>query len=113
MGNYKFWEPSGAVDSKEAVEVVPAGNVSSTEVSVIHDGDLAYTVAKAENGSKPSWQEVTGAPVESHSPLGYNVGWLTVIFLNVNQMIGTGIFSTRKILINPRPSGIVELVETC
>lgn len=94
MGNYKFWEPSGAVDSKEAVEVVPAGNVSSTEVSVIHDGDLAYTVAKAENGSKPSWQEVTGAPVESHSPLGYNVGWLTVIFLNVNQMIGTGIFST-------------------
>lgn len=95
MGNLKFWEGSSRVETK-AVDIVPEQNVSSTEVSIIRDGELSYTVAKAENGSGPSWQETVGAPVESHSPLGYNVGWLTVIFLNVNQMIGTGIFSTRK-----------------
>ncbi|KAF3353391.1 hypothetical protein VdG1_08375 [Verticillium dahliae VDG1] len=38
--------------------------------------------------------EAAGAPVESKSPLGYHVNWLTVIFLNINMMIGTGIFST-------------------
>ena len=87
----KFWARSTATE-------VPAveANPSSSDISVIHDGNLAYTVEKAENGSKPSYQEAAGAPVESKSPLGYHVGWLTVIFLNVNQMIGTGIFSTRK-----------------
>lgn len=63
---------------------------------IFHDGNLAYTYVEAGNGSKPSYQEAIGAPVESKSPLGYHVGWLTVIFLNVNQMVGTGIFSTRK-----------------
>jgi amino acid transporter len=75
---------------------VPAGDAytSDSEPSIIHDGDLAYTLAKAGNGSKPSYQEAVGAPVESDSPLGYHVSWVTVIFLNINQMIGTGIFST-------------------
>lgn len=68
---------------------------SDSEPQVIRDGDLAYTRAKGGNDSKPSYQEAVGAPVESSSPLGYNVGWITVIFLNVNMMIGTGIFSTR------------------
>lgn len=68
---------------------------SDSEHSIIRDGDLAYTLAKGGNGSKPAYQEAVGAPVEKHSPLGYHVGWITVIFLNVNQMIGTGIFSTR------------------
>ncbi|TDZ15988.1 High-affinity methionine permease [Colletotrichum orbiculare MAFF 240422] len=67
---------------------------SDSEHSIIRDGDLAYTLAKGGNGSKPAYQEAVGAPVEKHSPLGYHVGWITVIFLNVNQMIGTGIFST-------------------
>lgn len=71
---------------------------SDLEPQVIHDGNLAYTRVKGGNGSKPSYQEAVGAPVESSSPLGYNVGWLTVIFLNVNMMIGTGIFSTRTYL---------------
>ncbi|KAI5863700.1 amino acid transporter [Durotheca rogersii] len=96
MGLPNFW-------SRPTVSEVPAGadaNVSSTDVSVLHDGNLAYTVEKAGNGSKPSYQEVTGAPVESRSPLGYHVGWLTVIFLNVNQMIGTGIFSTPGTILN-------------
>ncbi|KAL7619803.1 hypothetical protein AAE478_010348 [Parahypoxylon ruwenzoriense] len=95
MGIPKFWSQSTAAE-------VPAvdSNPSSSDISVIRDGDLAYTVEKAGNGSKPSYQEAAGAPVESKSPLGYHVGWLTVIFLNVNQMIGTGIFSTPGTILN-------------
>lgn len=96
MGFSKLFERHESASSQEVVGGNGDGHTSSTDVSVIHDGGLAYTVAKAENGSKPSWQEAIGAPVESRSPLGYHVGWLTVIFLNVNQMIGTGVFSTRK-----------------
>ena len=66
-----------------------------SDVSVLRDKDLAYVRTEAGNGSLPSYQEAVGAPVEATSPLGYHVGWATVIFLNVNQMIGTGIFSTR------------------
>ncbi|EPQ55675.1 amino acid transporter [Gloeophyllum trabeum ATCC 11539] len=39
-------------------------------------------------------QDQTGAPVESVSPLGYDVGWLGILFLNVSMMVGTGVFST-------------------
>ncbi|RWA04273.1 hypothetical protein EKO27_g10832 [Xylaria grammica] len=85
----KFW-------ARPAVSEVNASAHSDTssELEVIHDGELTYTVAKAHNGSGLTYQEAVGAPVESKSPLGYHVGWVTVIFLNVNQMIGTGIFST-------------------
>ncbi|KAI1385397.1 amino acid transporter [Hypoxylon trugodes] len=89
MGIPKFWSRSAGTEVSTA-DVNP----SSSDVSVIHDGDLAYTIEKAQNGSKPSYQEAAGAPVESKSPLGYDVGFLTVIFLNLNQMIGTGVFST-------------------
>lgn len=61
--------------------------------------DTGYTRVIAENGSSAAYQDAVGAPVESSSPLGYNVGWATVIFLNINQLIGTGIFSTRKLTI--------------
>ncbi len=80
--------PAAYVDNED-------GYTSSSEPSVIHDGDLAFTRVKGGNGSGATYQEAVGAPVESNSPLGYHVGWLTIIFLNVNQMIGTGIFSTR------------------
>jgi len=35
-----------------------------------------------------------GAPVESESPMGSQVGWWTIVFLNLSGTIGTGIFST-------------------
>lgn len=41
-------------------------------------------------------QDGNGAPVEQVSPLGYHVGWAGILFLNVSQMVGTGVFSTRK-----------------
>ncbi|KAF2276618.1 amino acid transporter-like protein [Westerdykella ornata] len=40
------------------------------------------------------FQDPNGAPVEQVSPLGYHVGWAGILFLNVSQMVGTGIFST-------------------
>ncbi|CZT12731.1 related to methionine transport protein, high affinity [Rhynchosporium agropyri] len=67
----------------------------SSEEVVIRDGNLEFTrEAGAGNNSKPSYQEASGAPVEKDSPLGYDVNWFTIIFLNVGQMIGTGVFST-------------------
>ncbi|KAJ5222944.1 uncharacterized protein N7469_009184 [Penicillium citrinum] len=42
----------------------------------------------------PTYQDASGAPVETSSPLGYSVGFLTAFCLNINQMVGTGIFST-------------------
>jgi hypothetical protein len=68
---------------------------SDSEASVIHDGKLQYVRAVGGNGAS-GYQEAVGAPVEVKSPLGYSVNWVAVIFLNVNMMIGTGIFSTRK-----------------
>ncbi|KAK2022295.1 high-affinity methionine permease [Colletotrichum zoysiae] len=73
---------------------------SDSEPSIIRDGDLAYTRVKGGNGSKPSYQEAVGAPVESDSPLGYHVNWIAVIFLNINMMIGTGVFSTPASILN-------------
>lgn len=61
------------------------------------DGSLEFVHEFAGNDSTPSYQEVSGAPVENISPLGTQVGWLTTIFLNIGQMIGTGVFSTRKL----------------
>ncbi|KAK8096065.1 hypothetical protein PG999_014087, partial [Apiospora kogelbergensis] len=75
-------------------------NASHSDVSVVQDGDLTYTKVQGGNGSAATYQEAVGAPVEHRSPLGYHVGWLTVIFLNVNQMIGTGIFSTPGTILN-------------
>ena len=74
-------------------QVAPESTNSDGSLSVIHDGKLAYVHQTAGNGAS-GYQEAVGAPVETHSPLGYHVNWLTVIFLNVNHMVGTGIFST-------------------
>ncbi|KAL3427217.1 high-affinity methionine permease [Phlyctema vagabunda] len=67
---------------------------SDSNTSVLRDGDLEYTREVGGNGSKPSYQEASGAPVEKSSPLGYQIQWFTVIFLNIGQMVGTGVFST-------------------
>lgn len=59
------------------------------------DGSSRYTVEEGINNAKLTYQDAGGAPIESKSPLGYSVGWLSVLFLNMNMMIGTGVFSTR------------------
>jgi hypothetical protein len=62
---------------------------------------LQYTTEVGGNTSRATYQEASGAPVEVNSPLGYSVGPVTVIFLNLSKMIGTGIFSTRVYIYCP------------
>jgi hypothetical protein len=66
------------------------------EATEISDGNLTYVAEQGGNDSLPSYQEVAGAPVERQSPFGYAAGPITIIFLNISKMIGTGVYSTRK-----------------
>ncbi|KAI9713943.1 MAG: hypothetical protein M1820_000673 [Bogoriella megaspora] len=68
--------------------------------TVIADGNDLYTTEEGGNTSKVTYQEASGAPVETKSPLGYSVGWAAIFCLNLNQMVGTGVFST--------PSSVLE-----
>ncbi|KAK9415133.1 putative high affinity methionine permease protein [Seiridium unicorne] len=70
------------------------GDVSNQLGTVSHDGSVKYVGELGENVAPPTYQEAGGAPVESHSPLGYTVGPITMLFLNISMMIGTGIYST-------------------
>lgn len=56
-----------------------------------------YVQELGGNDSAPSYQTAEGAPVEAISPLGLNVTSFTAVFLNIGQMIGTGVFSTRML----------------
>ncbi|KAF2811971.1 high affinity methionine permease [Mytilinidion resinicola] len=75
--------------------------------AVVGDGNLKYTVEEGGNTSLPTYQEASGAPVEVKSPLGYSVGWVTILFLNLSKIIGTGIFSTPSTIL--RGTGSVGL----
>lgn len=73
-----------------------AAPVYTANDAAVSDGSLQYVVEKTGNTTEVSYQEASGAPVESDSPLGYSVGAITIIFLNLSKMIGTGIYSTRE-----------------
>lgn len=66
-------------------------------VKEIKAGSLEYVAQQGGNGAPLTYQEATGAPIETKSPLGLSVTWVSFIFLNINQMIGTGVFSTREL----------------
>lgn len=68
--------------------------VHDSDSEFIESGSLQYTHVAGENSSLPTYQEATGAPVEVKSPLGYSVGPVTIICLNLSKMVGTGVFST-------------------
>lgn len=79
------------------------GNVVATstgdeaeERAEVKDGNLRFVAATGANTHETSFQLATGAPVETSSPLGHSVGPVTIIFMNVGRMVGTGIFSTRE-----------------
>ncbi|KAG9680521.1 amino acid transporter, partial [Aureobasidium melanogenum] len=71
-----------------------SNDVFSSHEIVSTTGDLKFVVEQGCNGSQPSYQEVSGAPVETKSSLGYAVGPVTVVLINVGKMIGTGVYST-------------------
>lgn len=72
--------------SSSAVESVTDGG----NVQVVY-GDQKYVGEQGDNTDVVAYQEASGAPVETHSPLGYNVGPVTIVFLNLSKMVGTGI----------------------
>lgn len=77
-----------------------SATASSNDVLASHEivsttGDLKFVVEQGCNGSQPSYQEVSGAPVETKSSLGYAVGPVTIVLINIGKMIGTGVDSTR------------------
>jgi hypothetical protein len=74
---------------------VAAQTASESEETIGH-GDVKYTAAEGMNSTSVTYQDAAGAPVETSSPLGYSVSFLATMCLNINQMIGTGIFSTRE-----------------
>ncbi|KAJ5274111.1 high affinity methionine permease [Penicillium angulare] len=80
-----FWH-----DKEKTAEVANASTVASEESSTPE----GYTAAEGLNSSIVTYQDASGAPVETNSPLGYSVGFLAAFCLNINQMVGTGIFST-------------------
>lgn len=86
----------GFLRSKEDADEIVPSDVSSNEID---QGSLHYTAEGGENSNRLTIQEASGAPVEQHSPLGYSVGPVTVVFLNLSMMIGTGVFSTRMHLL--------------
>jgi hypothetical protein len=87
----------GGSDDKNAT-----GTSTAVEEVELSDGSFKYVVEKGGNDSVPSYQEASGAPVEIKSPFGYAVGPITIIFLNLSKMVGTGIYSTRMYLLPSR-----------
>lgn len=88
--------------SRKAPEVeVTTTSIDAAPGVVLTEGSLEFTVAQGGNNSLPSYQEASGAPVETSSPLGYFVGPVTVLFLNISMMIGTGVYSTRELPSEP------------
>ena len=82
-------------------------NSNDGKTAFLSTGSLQYAVEKGGNNSGPSYQESSGAPVESHSTLGYNVGAITIVFLNLSKMVGTGVYSTpASILTNTGSVGL-------
>ncbi|OQE91416.1 hypothetical protein PENNAL_c0009G02542 [Penicillium nalgiovense] len=63
------------------------------------NNSLQYTTEVGGNTSKATYQEASGAPVEVNSPLGYSVGWVTVIFLNLTSAVVKGAGSVGLTLI--------------
>ncbi|CCH42586.1 Y+L amino acid transporter [Wickerhamomyces ciferrii] len=63
----------------------------------VHDIKNNY-LETVESGDETSESEIqvneNGAPVEKVNPLGYNIGYASLIYLVVSGVIGTGIFST-------------------
>lgn len=88
------WRQPFSGRSEAAVATATANN--DGEYS---DGSLKYVGETGGNSNAVTYQEATGAPVEHESPLGYDVGPLTIVLINVTMMIGTGIYSTRMFLL--------------
>ena len=81
--------------SKTPKQTETSAQDAALDSNVLTDGTVQFVAESGANTSKTTYQDASGAPVESVSPLGYSVGAITIIFLNLSKMVGTGVFSTR------------------
>ncbi|KAH0497671.1 hypothetical protein TgHK011_004960 [Trichoderma gracile] len=89
-----FWRrPFRSGEEPQAADAEERGSTESGPSEIVA-GETHYIAGKGANSKETTYQDASGAPVEESSPLGYDVGPLTILFLNVSKMIGTGIFST-------------------
>ncbi|KAH6913157.1 high affinity methionine permease [Coprinopsis sp. MPI-PUGE-AT-0042] len=65
-----------------------------TKQPIDEKGSSVEVVAASDSSLFEDAAVTAGAPVEKISPLGYHVDAVSVIFLNVSKMIGTGVFTT-------------------
>lgn len=108
-----FWRrPFRSGEEPQAAEAEERGSTESDPSEIVAGGTY-YIAGKGANNKETSYQDASGAPVEESSPLGYDVGPLTILFLNVSKMIGTGIFSTRKSLLSPILGGRWPVLSDC
>ena len=61
---------------------VATSGAQTSDDGEISDGSLKYVGEKGRNNTTRTYQEASGAPVESDSPLGYSVGPITITLLN-------------------------------
>ena len=95
---------------KRQPEVETYTTAYDSQTDTVSEGSLKFTLEHGGNNSDPSYQEATGAPVEKSSPLGYSVGPIAIIALNVSQMVGTGIYSTPSSVLSGTGSVGVSLI---
>ncbi|KAJ3948569.1 uncharacterized protein N0V96_002826 [Colletotrichum fioriniae] len=76
------------------------GTVVEGHREQISNGSTQYIGEKGGNDAPPTYQDASGAPVENNSPLGYDVGPVTITLLNITMMIGAGIYSTPASILN-------------
>ncbi|KAK0733120.1 amino acid permease-domain-containing protein [Lasiosphaeria miniovina] len=100
MSSFNWRRPFRSREADDGRDAAAGTNASAYDAAELTDGSLVYVAEKGGNDSLPSYQEATGAPVETSSPLGYSVGAITIVFLNISKMIGTGVYST--------PAGILS-----
>lgn len=62
------------------------GHVTAGGNETVVAGGLEYVGEQGGNDAPLAYQEASGAPVETKSPLGYSVGPVTIIFLNISKM---------------------------
>ncbi|KAJ7182389.1 amino acid/polyamine transporter I [Mycena crocata] len=77
------------MSAPNAVPALAPRSSSSEKRSSVDKGEHEIDIEIHRAVSNPG-----GAPTETVSALGKQVGWLSVLFLNINHMIGTGVFST-------------------
>ena len=71
------------------------------------DSDMIFTRGISLDAAH---KNAGGAPIEDESPMGKEIGWWSIVLLNLSSIIGTGIFSTPGTLLKQTGSLGLALV---